>query len=105
MVLASHYDSSKNDILRNAMVGIFLRLLEYHQGVLFLTTNRVECLDEVGLIFFFFFFFFVVGENFVAQFGRLSRLVSTLRCSIRLSIAIRAEKSGRTFCWSRARTD
>jgi hypothetical protein len=28
------------------MVGIFLRLLEYHQGVLFLTTNRVECLDE-----------------------------------------------------------
>jgi len=37
---------SKSDILRNAMVGIFLRLLEYHQGVLFLTTNRVECLDE-----------------------------------------------------------
>lgn len=25
------------------MVGIFLRLLEYHQGVLFLTTNRVKC--------------------------------------------------------------
>jgi len=37
---------SKNDILRNAMVGIFLRLLEYHQGVLFLTTNRVDCLDD-----------------------------------------------------------
>eukprot|EP01127_Copromyxa_protea_P003710 TRINITY_DN134_c0_g1_i2.p1 TRINITY_DN134_c0_g1~~TRINITY_DN134_c0_g1_i2.p1 ORF type:complete len:630 (-),score=84.57 TRINITY_DN134_c0_g1_i2:43-1932(-) len=37
---------SKNDILRNAMVGIFLRLLEYHQGVLFLTTNRVNCLDD-----------------------------------------------------------
>jgi len=37
---------SRNDILRNAMVGIFLRLLEYHQGVLFLTTNRVDCLDE-----------------------------------------------------------
>jgi hypothetical protein len=28
------------------MVGIFLRLLEYHQGVLFLTTNRVADIDE-----------------------------------------------------------
>jgi len=37
---------SKKDIVRNAMVGIFLRLLEYHQGVLFLTTNRIKCLDE-----------------------------------------------------------
>jgi len=36
---------SENDIIRNAMVGIFLRLLEYHQGVLFLTTNRVKCFD------------------------------------------------------------
>jgi hypothetical protein len=34
------------DILRNAMVGIFLRLLEYHSGVLFLTTNRVREFDE-----------------------------------------------------------
>lgn len=37
---------SENDIMRNAMVGIFLRLLEYHQGVLFLTTNRVKVFDE-----------------------------------------------------------
>jgi len=37
---------SENDIIRNAMVGIFLKLLEYHQGVLFLTTNRVKCFDE-----------------------------------------------------------
>jgi hypothetical protein len=28
------------------MVGIFLRLLEYHQGVMFLTSNRVRCFDE-----------------------------------------------------------
>lgn len=33
------------DILRNAMVGIFLKLLEYHQGVMFLTTNRVREFD------------------------------------------------------------
>eukprot|EP01103_Thecamoeba_quadrilineata_P019419 TRINITY_DN7857_c0_g1_i1.p1 TRINITY_DN7857_c0_g1~~TRINITY_DN7857_c0_g1_i1.p1 ORF type:complete len:686 (-),score=151.65 TRINITY_DN7857_c0_g1_i1:4-2031(-) len=37
---------SEKDIQRNAMVGIFLRLLEYHQGILFLTTNRVDCFDE-----------------------------------------------------------
>eukprot|EP01102_Stenamoeba_stenopodia_P006723 TRINITY_DN1868_c0_g1_i2.p1 TRINITY_DN1868_c0_g1~~TRINITY_DN1868_c0_g1_i2.p1 ORF type:complete len:587 (+),score=134.29 TRINITY_DN1868_c0_g1_i2:167-1927(+) len=36
---------SENDIVRNAMVGVFLRLLEYHQGVLFLTTNRVKNFD------------------------------------------------------------
>ncbi|RIB03903.1 hypothetical protein C2G38_1989191, partial [Gigaspora rosea] len=30
---------SKNDVNRNALVGIFLRLLKYHQGILFLTTN------------------------------------------------------------------
>lgn len=34
------------DLTRNAMVGVFLRLLEYHQGILFLTTNRVNCFDE-----------------------------------------------------------
>lgn len=36
----------EHDILRNAMVGVFLRLLEYHQGVLFLTTNRVRNIDR-----------------------------------------------------------
>ena len=36
----------EKDVLRNSMVGIFLRLLEYHQGVLFLTTNRVKNIDE-----------------------------------------------------------
>jgi hypothetical protein len=37
---------TENDIARNAMVGIFLRLLEYHQGVMFLTTNRVKSFDS-----------------------------------------------------------
>lgn len=36
----------EHDVLRNAMVGVFLRLLEYHQGVLFLTTNRVANIDR-----------------------------------------------------------
>jgi len=37
---------NEHDIIRNAMVGVFLRLLEYHQGVMFLTTNRVKNIDE-----------------------------------------------------------
>lgn len=32
-------------IERNAMVGIFLRLLERHVGVMFMTTNRANCID------------------------------------------------------------
>ncbi|CAG8626601.1 2675_t:CDS:10 [Dentiscutata erythropus] len=36
---------SKSDVNRNALVGIFLRLLEYHQGILFLTTN-LESFDK-----------------------------------------------------------
>lgn len=34
------------DVHRNALVSIFLRLLEYFQGILFLTTNRVETFDD-----------------------------------------------------------
>lgn len=34
-----------HDILRSAMTSVFLRLAEYHQGVLFLTTNRVKEFD------------------------------------------------------------
>jgi hypothetical protein len=35
-----------HDLHRNALVSIFLRLLEYFQGIMFLTTNRVETFDE-----------------------------------------------------------
>ncbi len=34
------------DVFRNAMVGVFLRLLEYYPGILFLTTNRASNIDE-----------------------------------------------------------
>ncbi|MEM7316525.1 MAG: AAA family ATPase [Planctomycetota bacterium] len=34
-----------NDLDRSAIVGIFLRLLDYYRGILFLTTNRPEVLD------------------------------------------------------------
>ena len=36
----------QQDVARNAMVGVFLRLLEYHNGVLFMTTNRVRNIDR-----------------------------------------------------------
>jgi hypothetical protein len=36
---------TKSDVLRNAMVCVMLRLLEYYTGILFLTTNRIESLD------------------------------------------------------------
>ncbi|KAF7532849.1 hypothetical protein G7054_g7608 [Neopestalotiopsis clavispora] len=35
-----------NDLQRNAMVSMILRILEYYKGVLFLTTNRPGVLDE-----------------------------------------------------------
>ncbi|KAH8820722.1 hypothetical protein F5884DRAFT_720005 [Xylogone sp. PMI_703] len=35
-----------HDLERNALVSIFLRLLEYYQGILFLTTNRIRTFDE-----------------------------------------------------------
>lgn len=34
-----------NDLERSAIVGIFLRLLDYYRGILFLTTNRADALD------------------------------------------------------------
>ncbi|CAJ2512756.1 Uu.00g008750.m01.CDS01 [Anthostomella pinea] len=37
---------SKLDMKRNALVSVFLRVLEYYNGLLFLTTNRVGTIDE-----------------------------------------------------------
>ena len=34
-----------DDLERSAIVGIFLRMLDYYEGLLFLTTNRPETLD------------------------------------------------------------
>jgi SpoVK/Ycf46/Vps4 family AAA+-type ATPase len=35
-----------DNMAMNAVVGIFLRVLEYFNGLLFLTTNRVDDIDE-----------------------------------------------------------
>ncbi|RPA81277.1 hypothetical protein BJ508DRAFT_306780 [Ascobolus immersus RN42] len=39
-------ERTKEDFLRNSLVSVFLRVLEYYSGILFLTTNRVGSLDE-----------------------------------------------------------
>jgi ATPase family associated with various cellular activities (AAA) len=37
------------DITQNAIVGVFLRLLEYYRGVLFMTSNRGDVIDDAIL--------------------------------------------------------
>lgn len=38
--------SRGNDLIQNAIVGVFLRVLEYYAGTLFLTTNRSDKVDD-----------------------------------------------------------
>jgi SpoVK/Ycf46/Vps4 family AAA+-type ATPase len=40
---------SSDNLARNSLVSVFLRKLEYCQGILFLTTNRVSQFDEAIL--------------------------------------------------------
>lgn len=40
---------NSSDIIRNAIVGVFLQSLEYYGGVLFVTTNRVTNIDPAIL--------------------------------------------------------
>jgi AAA+ superfamily predicted ATPase len=37
---------SLHELRRNAMVGVFLRVLEYQQQIMFLSTNRLNTFDE-----------------------------------------------------------
>lgn len=38
--------SATYDVGRNGLVSIFLRLLEYYEGIMFLTTNRITAFDD-----------------------------------------------------------
>lgn len=40
---------SLHDLQRNALVSVALKVFEYHRGVLFLTTNRVQTFDDAFL--------------------------------------------------------
>ncbi|KAL8878015.1 MAG: hypothetical protein Q9198_004089 [Flavoplaca austrocitrina] len=35
-----------SDLVRNGLVSVLLRLLEYYQGIMFLATNRIESFDQ-----------------------------------------------------------
>ncbi|KAH5442997.1 hypothetical protein HBI23_131260 [Parastagonospora nodorum] len=39
-------ERTKTDMQRNALVSVFLRVLEYYDGILILTTNRIGTFDE-----------------------------------------------------------
>jgi len=39
-------ERNKLDLQRNALVSVFLRVLEYYDGILILTTNRIGTFDE-----------------------------------------------------------
>ena len=39
-------ERTKMDLQRNALVSVFLRVLEYYNGILILTTNRIGTFDE-----------------------------------------------------------
>jgi hypothetical protein len=39
-------ERDKKDVKRNGLVSVFLRVLEYYSGILFLTTNRVGSFDD-----------------------------------------------------------
>jgi hypothetical protein len=42
--------SKRNENIQNsAIVGVFLRLMDYFRGIMFLTTNRLEVIDEAVL--------------------------------------------------------
>ncbi|KAL1845300.1 hypothetical protein VTK73DRAFT_715 [Phialemonium thermophilum] len=45
-VFLSRREKQGHDLQRNALVSVFLRILEYYSGILFLTTNRPGTLDE-----------------------------------------------------------
>lgn len=38
-----------NDIIQNCIIGVFLRLLEYYEGILFMTSNKGDEIDDAIL--------------------------------------------------------
>ncbi|KAG2060264.1 P-loop containing nucleoside triphosphate hydrolase protein [Suillus hirtellus] len=40
---------SLHDLTRNALISVALKVIEYHRGVLFLTTNRIQTFDDAFL--------------------------------------------------------
>jgi AAA+ superfamily predicted ATPase len=63
-------ERSLQDIQRNGLVSVFLRHLEYFQGIMFLTTNRLTTFDDA----------FQSRIHFAMKFGDLTtRAKKTIR--------------------------
>src|SRR5271154_2402284 len=60
-------ERSLQDILRNGLVSVFLRHLEYFQGIMFLTTNRLTTFDDA----------FQSRIHFAMKFGILTKQAKT----------------------------
>lgn len=63
-----------SDIERNSIVSVFLRELEYYQGVLLLTTNQAEIIDEAfqsGWLICFFPFHSHITDRIIIHIGRI----------------------------------
>jgi hypothetical protein len=62
---------SENSIHRNALVSVFLRLLEYHQGILFLTTNRGRNLWKNMFEFLISLYWFILNYLFHSFYSKM----------------------------------
>ncbi|KAL7620716.1 hypothetical protein AAE478_009713 [Parahypoxylon ruwenzoriense] len=73
------------NLARNAVTSVFLRLLEYYQGILLLTTNRLDSLDDA----------FQSRIHFCFKYRQLD---AEARRSIRKSFLDRAKTISRIDC-------
>jgi SpoVK/Ycf46/Vps4 family AAA+-type ATPase len=69
---------TSDDMVRNGFVSVFLRLLEYYEGIFFLTTNRIEEFDPA----------FQLRVHMCIAYGNLD---STKRANIRRNVLQRIE--------------
>ncbi|KJR86280.1 uncharacterized protein SPSK_02466 [Sporothrix schenckii 1099-18] len=66
----------RNDFTRNGLVAVFLRILEYYTGILFLTTNRIGDLDEA----------FASRIHMILHYPQLDELPTVKVCRINLNM-------------------
>ncbi|TPX15884.1 uncharacterized protein E0L32_000218 [Thyridium curvatum] len=66
----------RDDFTRNGLVAVFLRVLEYYAGILFLTTNRVGDLDEA----------FTSRIHMILHYPQLDRVSTGRICRLNLNM-------------------
>lgn len=79
-----------DDIEQNAIVGVFLRVLEYYRGLLFLTTNRGDKMDDAIMSR------CVAHVRYAAPGDNLPRVWEVLAGQYRVEFADNALKKGKS---------